>query len=41
VTQPISELLAQAERLGTLPDEISDEQLTSLRLVAPAGHDFR
>ncbi|MGH2394163.1 MAG: hypothetical protein ACRDGH_11845 [Candidatus Limnocylindria bacterium] len=40
-TQPISELLAQAERLGSLPDEISDEQLTALRLVAPAGHDFR
>ncbi|MEX1157394.1 MAG: DNA polymerase III subunit alpha [Thermomicrobiales bacterium] len=40
-TQPISELLAQAERLQTLPDEISEEQLTSLRLVAPAGHDFR
>jgi len=40
-TQPISELLDQAERLRTLPEEISDEQLTSLRLVAPAGHDFR
>ncbi len=40
-TQPISELLDQAERLQTLPDEISEEQLTSLRLVAPAGHDFR
>ena len=40
-TQPISELLDQVDRLQTLPDEISDEQLTSLRLVAPASHDFR
>ncbi|MDQ3548305.1 MAG: DNA polymerase III subunit alpha, partial [Chloroflexota bacterium] len=39
--QPISELLDQVERLQTLPDEISEDQLTSLRLVAPASHDFR
>jgi len=41
VTEPIAALLAQAGRLGELPDDISDEQLTELRLVAPASHDFR
>jgi error-prone DNA polymerase len=41
VTQPVSELLAQAERLAALPDEISDEAITHLRLVAPTAHDFR
>jgi error-prone DNA polymerase len=41
VLTPIDELLAQAERLESLPDEISDDALTRLRLVAPAGHDFR
>jgi error-prone DNA polymerase len=41
LTQPISELLAQAERMTALPDEITDDRLTSLRLVAPVAHDFR
>jgi error-prone DNA polymerase len=41
VTQPIADLLSQAERLAALPDEISDEAINHLRLVAPAAHDFR
>jgi error-prone DNA polymerase len=41
VSTPVSALLAQAERLATLPEEIDAAQLTSLRLVAPAAHDFR
>ncbi|HUG16772.1 MAG TPA: OB-fold nucleic acid binding domain-containing protein, partial [Thermomicrobiales bacterium] len=41
VTQPIADLLAQAERLAALPGEISDEAINTLRLVAPAAHDFR
>lgn len=40
VTYPIHELLAQSERLQSLPGEITEEQLTHLRLVAPASHDF-
>jgi error-prone DNA polymerase len=41
VRQPISELLAQADRLAALPGEIDAEKLTHLRLVTPAAHDFR
>ncbi|HEX5166940.1 MAG TPA: OB-fold nucleic acid binding domain-containing protein, partial [Thermomicrobiales bacterium] len=40
-TQSISDLLDQIDRLESQPDEINEEQLTSLRLAAPAGHDFR
>ncbi|HRA30297.1 MAG TPA: DNA polymerase III subunit alpha [Thermomicrobiales bacterium] len=40
VTEPIAALLSQAGRLGELSGDISDEQLTELRLAAPASHDF-